>query len=190
MISSGECAPGRSRHESAIDDRPDQNHGLGFRPQSHEVADLETAFDADALERADDLLDGVAAAERHQQPFIGHLLAVGILHRRDRIGRPLDADRQARYRSTTLAYRSGPIASSRKRRPFGGIDALVAVGGGEPGALMRNQETCAVALADNVISHHVDHFVVDAIGLKIPQAEAWAAACRPRAAIRSGDSAA
>ena len=34
---------------------------------------------------------------------------------------------------------------------------------------MRNQETCAVALADNVISHHVDHFVVDAIEVKIPQ---------------------
>ena len=50
-----------SRHESTIDDRPDQNHGLGFRPQAHQVADLEAAFDADALEGADDLLDGVAA---------------------------------------------------------------------------------------------------------------------------------
>ena len=63
----------------------------------------------------------------------------------------------------------GPDFLVEKARPFGGIDALVAVGGGEPGALMRNQETCAVALADNVISHHVDHLVVDAIEVKIPE---------------------
>ena len=63
----------------------------------------------------------------------------------------------------------GPDFLVEKARPFGGIDALVAVGGGEPGALMRNQETCAVALADNVISHHVGHFVVDAVELKIPK---------------------
>src|SRR5207302_8529137 len=63
----------------------------------------------------------------------------------------------------------GPDFLVEKAGPFGGIDALVAVGGSQPGALMRNQETCAVALADNVISHHVDHFVVDALELKITE---------------------
>ena len=179
----------RNRHESAIDDRSDQNRGLGFRPQAHEVADLEAAFNTDALEGADDLLDGLAAAERHQQPFIGHLLAVGVLHRRDRVGRPL-VPKAGAIKIDNVGISLGPDFLVEKAGPFGGIDALVAVGGCQPGALMRDQETCVVAVADNVIPHHVDHLVVDAIQVKIPEREASAAACRPRAAIRSGDSAA
>ena len=63
----------------------------------------------------------------------------------------------------------GPDGFVKKASPLAGIDARGAIGGGQPRALMRNQETCAVGLADNVISHHVDHFVVDAVEVKIPE---------------------
>ena len=73
-----------------------------------------------------------------------------------------------RYSVITLAYRTGPIASSRKRLVrFDGIDVVVAVGGGQSGAFMGDQEARAVALADDVKPHHVGEFVGDAVRLEI-----------------------
>jgi hypothetical protein len=51
------------------------------RRRAHQIVDLEAAVDADGLVGADDLLDVAAAAERQQQPLIGNVLAVGVLHR-------------------------------------------------------------------------------------------------------------
>ncbi len=119
----------------------------------------------------------LAFAERHQQPFIGYVLAVGILHRRDRISRPLMRQAGA-IKIDNVGISLGPDSLVEKARPFGGIDALVAVGGGEPGALMRNQETCAVALPTT--SYPIMSTISSAMRsrLKIPRGEAWAAACR------------
>ena len=48
-----------------------------------------------------------------------------------------------------------------------GIDMVVAIGGGQPGALLGNSEAGAVALAYDIKSHHAGQFVGDAVGLKI-----------------------
>jgi hypothetical protein len=44
---------------------------------------------------------------------------------------------------------------------------FVAVGGGEPGAFLGDQEARVVTLAYHVEPHHVGEFVRDAVGLKI-----------------------
>ncbi len=184
------CRSGRARHEFAVDDGPDQDHGHGLGLQAHQVVDLEAALDADALVGADDLFDGVAAAERQQQPLVGHVLAVGVLHHRDRIGRPLVRQAGAVQRDHVgIAFRPDRVVEIAVG-PLRRVDVLVAVGGGQPGAFLGDQEARAVALADDVKSHHVGEFVGDAVRLEIIEQREAAGAWPRRAATRSGDRAA
>src|SRR5207248_11545301 len=102
---------------------------------------LKTAVDADRLVGADDLFDRSGFSKRKQQPLVGDVLAVAILHRRNRIGGPLvrqaGAVRGDHARITMRADGVVEIAIG----PLVGIDMLVAIGGRQPGAFMCDHET-------------------------------------------------
>ena len=125
----GQMPAGGVRHEIAIDDRPDQNDGHGLRLETHQIFDLEAALDADALVGADDLLDGIAAAERQQQPLIRHVLVVGVLHRRNRIGRPLVLKANAiQGNHAGISFRPERVVEIAIGR-FSRLEVVAAIGG-------------------------------------------------------------
>ena len=46
---------------------------------------------------------------------------------------------------------------------------LVAIGGGEPGAFLGNDETGGVAAVIDVVPHHIDQFIGDTLGPVVGQ---------------------